>query len=261
MPDEINDILLALDIILKKQSRYISINNRDVVFIGDTHGDYQATKKVVSRYFPKYTLVFLGDYVDRGKESWENINYLASLKLKYSDKIFLLMGNHEGWEVCKFSPADFWESLSGEQQFLFARTLINLPLAISIEDEIIALHGALPEVNNLEEINKIEPGSLPWHQIVWGDWVEKEGYFLGYDQFSGRPKFGEKYFQTLMRRFKKKILIRSHQPDAAQVMFNKKCLTIFTSSAYSYLRAQRNVAILPAGKEIETVEDLIIESI
>ncbi len=44
------------------------------VFVGDTHGDLDATKKVLRRYLkPSYRIVFLGDYVDRGGQSEENL--------------------------------------------------------------------------------------------------------------------------------------------------------------------------------------------
>jgi len=39
-----------------------------VIFIGDTHGDLEASQKVIKDYLKEGNkIVFLGDYVDRGQ--------------------------------------------------------------------------------------------------------------------------------------------------------------------------------------------------
>jgi len=219
-----------------------------VVFVGDTHGDLEASKLVISRYLvPGTIIVFLGDYVDRGPHSHENLIFLLEQKLEHPQDLFLLMGNHEGWAVAKFSPADFWLELDPEWERVYAATLAKLPLAATIEG-VIALHGALPDVAELEEINGIGLGSEPWRQITWGDWVDSPGGSLG--RMWGRPQFGREWFERLMHRFGKNLLIRSHQPDAPREMFGGRCLTIFTSSAYLGRRAARTVAIVQPGREV-----------
>ncbi len=64
--------------ILGKETRLIHLPPRGrVVFVGDTHGDLDATREVVRRYLKEpYRIVFLGDYVDRGNQSEENIHFL-----------------------------------------------------------------------------------------------------------------------------------------------------------------------------------------
>ena len=124
--------------------------------------------------------------------------------------------------------------------------------------DIIALHGVLPEVKNLKEINKIKLGGEKWRQIAWGDFVEEKGEYLGIDPFTGRPQFGRDYFFKMMERFNKKVLIRSHQPTSPPFMFDNRCLTIFTSSAYT---RERTIAIANLTKNIKTAKDLEIKRI
>lgn len=226
------------------------------IFIGDTHGDFDATKKVISRYLGSNNkVIFLGDYVDRGPQSMENINYLALLKSTYPEDIFLLMGNHEAYDIIPHYPANFWWGLDTESYTRYAALFSKLPLVVTAQNGVLALHGALPDVEKLSDINRINLGSEEWVTIIWGDFQESGGGFLG--GYVGRPQFGRDYFNEIMHRFDKNLLIRSHQPFTP-ILYDNRCLTLFTSSAYSPLRT---IAIVDLAKEIKTADDLIIETI
>jgi hypothetical protein len=251
------------------KKKIIDIKNaKKVIFVGDTHGDLEASQKIIRDYLlarrslgeggkPENKIVFLGDYVDRGHFSRENIDYLLKIKEQYPNQIYLLQGNHEGHRILKFYPAEFWESLGGKEYEKYCSIVENFPLAVVTKD-IIALHGVLPDVKSLEEINQIKLGSEEWRQITWGDFSEEKGEYLGIDPFTGRPQFGRDYFLKLMDKFNKKILIRSHQPNAPLLMFDDRCLTIFTSSAYT---RERTIAIADLKKKIKTAKDLEIVKI
>ena len=61
--------------------------------VGDIHGCYEKLRRLMERlpYDPEQdTLVFLGDYIDRGSQSKEVINYLCQLKSQ-AEKIIILM--------------------------------------------------------------------------------------------------------------------------------------------------------------------------
>ena len=230
---------------------------KKIVFVGDTHGDLEASKKVIKDYLKSGNkIVFLGDYVDRGPYSKENLDFLLKIREENPDEVYLLQGNHEGNRILKFYPAEFWENLNPAEYEKYTTIVEKFPLIIIAKD-IIALHGALPNVPRtvLCTLNQIKLGSEEWMQIVWGDFVDEPGEDLGIDIFTGRPQFGRDYFFKLMERFDKKVLIRSHQPDAPQFMFDDKCLTIFTSSAYA---RERIIAIADLEKPIETAKDLKI---
>jgi len=259
---EIKELLNEAEKRFTSEAKLIKLESGKVIFVGDTHGDLEATEKIMHKYLKSENkLVFLGDYVDRGSDSLENINFLLGRKLEHPDSLYLLMGNHEGHAVVSFYPADFWEGLDDELRQRYGEVLSSLPLAASTPNGIIALHGALPDVPRLEDIDRIKPGSVEWHQITWGDWQEGEEGNLGIDPYTGRPQFGRDWFEKIMSRMDKSVLIRSHQPSAPPTMYSKRCLTIFTSSAYTHYIPARTIALVDLGREVKTVDDIEVELI
>jgi protein phosphatase len=254
----IEDLFEEVGKILERESRLIHLPSQGkVVFVGDTHGDLDATEHVIRLYLKKpYRIAFLGDYVDRGEYSKENILYLLHLKKEHPDEIFLLAGNHEGYMVKEFYPANFWKSLSLGEREMYGLLFSKFPLAVTSQNGILALHGGLPELDSLQEVYQIEWGDVNWDKIVWGDFVENDLNIQ--NEWGGRPQFGRAYFEKMMGRYQKKILIRSHQPDAPPLMFKKRCITIFTSNAYLPIRT---ILIADLEKEIRTAEDVVIERI
>ncbi len=252
------ELFEKVETLLEKEPRLVHLpSHGEVIFVGDTHGDLDATQQIIDRYLREpYTLVFLGDYVDRGGFSRENILYLLRLKWDHPEQLFLLAGNHEGYNAKSFSPSNFWDSLSTKERDSYGCLFSKLPLAATSLNGILALHGGLPELRSLEEINQVEWGDDQWNRIVWGDFVETDGDILG--DWGGRPQFGGQYFGRMMDRYQKRILIRSHQPHSPLFMFKKRCMTIFTSHVYLPIRT---IAIADLEKEIRTTEDVTLEKI
>ncbi len=244
--------------VLEKGSRLIHLPPQGkVVFVGDTHGDLDASQQVIQRYLKSpYRIVFLGDYVDRGPYSKENIQYLLELKWNHPEEIFLLTGNHEGFMTKEFNPANFWDSISFEEKEEYGLLFSKFPFAITTQNGILALHGVPPDLKSIEEISRVALGDENWDRIVWGDFVENEMDYAG--NLWGRPQFGRQYFNRLMERYQKQVLIRSHQPHAPLMMFDNRCMTIFTSQAYLPIRT---IAIADLEKEVRTAEDIVLERI
>ena len=71
--------------------------------IGDIHGNLLALDnllaKVTPEITPQDTLVFLGDYIDRGPNSRGCIERIVRLKEEATFPVITLLGNHEQWMI------------------------------------------------------------------------------------------------------------------------------------------------------------------
>jgi serine/threonine protein phosphatase 1 len=79
--------------------------------IGDLHGEVSLLRRLLHTipYQPEDTLVFLGDYLDRGENSIETIRVLQALHKEHAKCIFI-RGNHDDtwldeWDGTRFKQA------------------------------------------------------------------------------------------------------------------------------------------------------------
>lgn len=93
---EINSICARVREILLDQPPLIELE-APVKIVGDIHGQYSDLIRMFEMcgFPPSSNFLFLGDYVDRGKQSLETILLLMCYKIKYPENFFLLRGNHE----------------------------------------------------------------------------------------------------------------------------------------------------------------------
>jgi serine/threonine-protein phosphatase PP1 catalytic subunit len=97
---DIKSLIALTKEIFTKQPVFLELE-APIIILGDIHGQYYDLLRLFEYgcHPPKANYLFLGDYVDRGKQSIETICLLMAYKIKYPENFFLLRGNHESETV------------------------------------------------------------------------------------------------------------------------------------------------------------------
>lgn len=164
--DEIKYLIEKSTSIVKEQKMLLELE-APIKICGDIHGQYYDLLRIFEHCgFPgDNTYLFLGDYVDRGKQSLETISLLMAFKIKYPNKIYLLRGNHESsvtnriygfYDECRRRyNVRLWKA--------FTDLFNYLPVAALIDDRIFCMHGGLsPKLEKTNDINSLyRPSDVP----------------------------------------------------------------------------------------------------
>jgi serine/threonine-protein phosphatase PP1 catalytic subunit len=168
------DIFLSQSMLLELETpiKICGIWNINSYLIGDTHGQYYDLLRLFEYggYPPEANYLFLGDYVDRGKQSLETICLLMAYKIKFPDNFFLLRGNHESASINRIYG--FYDECKRRYTIKLWKTFTEvfncLPVAALVDDKIFCMHGGLsPDLFNLDQIkNMLRPTDIPEQGII-----------------------------------------------------------------------------------------------
>uniref|UniRef100_A0A5F8A208 Serine/threonine-protein phosphatase n=1 Tax=Macaca mulatta TaxID=9544 RepID=A0A5F8A208_MACMU len=202
---------------------------------GDIHGGFP----------PESNYLFLGDYVDRGKQSLETICLLLAYKIKYPENSFLLRGNHECANINRIYG--FHDECKRRYNIKLWKTFTDcfncLPIAAIVDEKIFCCHGGLsPDLQSMEQIRRImRPTDVPDQgllcDLLWSDpnkdvlgWGENDRgvYFI----------FGAEVVAKCLHKHDLDLTCRAHQVDSLFCLRSKCTVDLFKfSTTHNHVNA------------------------
>ena len=246
--------------ILKKEDSMLKIS-APLYICGDIHGQFYDLLRVfeILGFPPKSKFLFLGDYVDRGKQSLESLLLLLCLKIKYPSKIFLLRGNHESEALNKiYGFYDECKRRISVKIFKKITTLFNiLPITALINENILCMHGGLsPDLKNIDQLNKIlRPTDIPDEgllcDLVWSDPSDELSENFGENERNISVTFSKNVIEEFNKNNELDLICRAHQvvEEGDQFFAGMKLVTIFTAPNYMG-EFDNNGGILEVGDDL-----------
>lgn len=252
---------------LATEAQLLEISSKRVVVVGDTHGDYNTSKKAVDAFLGSEgtVLLFLGDYVDRGPKQIENINFLLNLKINFPEKIYLIRGNHEtpmanlNYGFFNLVSSRYSVELYRKYSELFAQ----MPYAAVLDSSVLCIHGGLAE--GLKDLNQIaslpkgevEPASPLVMQLLWNDPKEGISGFERSFRGEGIRFFGRDIFDIFMEKNRLSLMLRAHEayPEGYAYLFSGRLLGLFSCRYYGVI-PRAAVVDRAAGKRSVSIVDL-----
>ena len=214
-----------------------------VKIVGDVHGQYGDLLRLFTKcgFPPAANYLFLGDYVDRGKQSLETILLLLCYKIKYPENFFLLRGNHECANVTRVYG--FYDECKRRCNIktwkVFVDTFNTLPLAAIVTGKIFCVHGGLsPILNSMDEIRHVSrPTDVPdfglINDLLWSDptdspneWEDNErGVSYCYNKVA---------INKFLNKFGFDLVCRAHMvvEDGYEFFNDRSLVTVFSAPNY-----------------------------
>mmetsp|Transcript_21883 Transcript_21883/g.30093 ORF Transcript_21883/g.30093 Transcript_21883/m.30093 type:complete len:331 (+) Transcript_21883:186-1178(+) len=210
---------------------------------GDIHGQYYDLLRLFEYggFPPTANYLFLGDYVDRGKQSLETICLLLAYKIKYPENFFILRGNHECASINRIYG--FYDECKRRYNIKLWKTFTDcfncLPVSAIVDEKILCMHGGLsPELLNMEQIKRImRPTDIPdtglLCDLLWAD-PDKEIVGWGENDRGVSFTFGEDVVAQFLRRHDLDLICRAHQvvEDGYEFFARRQLVTIFSAPNY-----------------------------
>ncbi|OAX84003.1 hypothetical protein ACJ72_01638 [Emergomyces africanus] len=214
-----------------------------VKIVGDVHGQYTDLIRLFEMcgFPPAANYLFLGDYVDRGKQSLETILLLLCYKLKYPENFFLLRGNHECANVTRVYG--FYDECKRRCNIKIWKTFVDtfncLPIASIVAGKIFCVHGGLsPSLAHMDDIRGIaRPTDVPdyglLNDLLWSDPADMD------DDWEPNERgvsycFGKKVIMDFLQRHDFDLVCRAHMvvEDGYEFFNDRILVTVFSAPNY-----------------------------
>ncbi|XP_030503700.1 serine/threonine-protein phosphatase PP1 isozyme 2 isoform X3 [Cannabis sativa] len=239
---EIRQLCAASKEIFLNQSNLLNLE-APIKICGDIHGQYSDLLRLFEYggLPPKSNYLFLGDYVDRGKQSLETICLLLAYKIKYPENFFLLRGNHECASINRIYG--FYDECKRRFNIRIWKTFTDcfncLPVAALIDEKILCMHGGLsPDLTNLDQIRNLNrPTDVPdtglLCDLLWSD-PSKDVQGWGMNDRGVSYTFGADKVSEFLQKHDLDLICRAHQvvEDGYEFFANRQLVTIFSAPNY-----------------------------
>lgn len=211
----------------------------ELIVIGDLHGCYSCLKAAllqtdffakVERHVadparnPATKLVLLGDYIDRGRFSYNGVlRAVMQLFLVAPDHVFPLRGNHEYYVelnnrvLAPVRPAEAMMSIQDIAPKAVFETFMRLFEAMPgmlVFDRTLFVHGGIPREDTLAErwrsLESLNDPDIRF-QMLWSDPSEADYVPLDLQKATARFPFGRRQFQSFMGRLGLTTMVRGHE--------------------------------------------------
>jgi 3',5'-cyclic AMP phosphodiesterase CpdA len=212
--------------------------------VGDVHGDLPTLQKIINLIDPvKDSVIFLGDYADRGDKGMEVIQTVNNLLEKYPERVVALKGNHEDFNEegkAYWYPFELDKEVKrkGKDWNAYFQNELKpfiekLHLAAIIPGKYLFIHGGVSsKINSINDL--YNPSSELEKDMLWSDPID------GYGEYPNRRGVGVEFGVDITGEVCKKLgvrkIIRSHEPHKVNgkpyIIHNGRVITISATTVY-----------------------------
>ncbi|KAJ6850511.1 serine/threonine-protein phosphatase PP1 isozyme 3-like [Iris pallida] len=234
---EVRQLCMAASDIFLKQPILLQLS-APIMVCGDIHGQFSDLLRLFEcvGFPPAANYIFLGNYVDYGKQSLETICLLLAYKIKFPENFFLLRGSHECASMNRIYG--FYDECKRKLYVRTWKAFVHcfecLPVAALVEDKILCMHGGLsPDLDNLGQINRIlRPTDVPdtglLCDLIWSD---PSTSVRGWGFNDRGVSYGPDKVSEFLQKHDLDLICRSHQvvEDGYEFFSTRQLVTIFSA--------------------------------